>query len=647
MTSTSGLPSSKRQEAREEESVTAILDREIDGICALPPFRAMPGERLAEILAAAAVVFFRHGKVICHPEIAENGRRLWLLRRGSICLTPHGDESAGDASAERLGIGALVPLESALTGARPWRIYTAAEDSFLWEIDGDNLERLLAEPAVLRWIALQLQESNGRLRDVVSEVLRGRRVADQALALPVSMVAGDGVVCTATDTSVREVAKLMADRAVGSVVVGSPDDAVGIVTQTDLVRRAMAAGLDYGSPVGAIMTSRPAMIASGTTALDAGIEMAGRGFRHLLVCEPDGPVVGVVSERDIFRIQQHGVGNFFLPIDTAGSVDELADLAVRTRDFAQRVFRQGMEVGQFTRLMSSLNDRLTRRLLTIITAGVHSEQQFCWLAFGSEGREEQGFVTDQDNGIIFVPPPNADIETVRTSYLESARRINAGLQRCGFDLCKGNIMAGNPEWCLSLDEWKEKFSRWIHAPTPMAMLNATIFFDLRGIYGDIALAEHLRDHLLDQLAGNTICLHMLAANAMTVEPPLGLWNRFATDWGEAKGTFDLKTQGSRLFVDVARIYALANGVRTTNTEHRLQAIGKRIRRSPTAIEGDIAAFRMIQTIRLRRQLESLKDGKPANRIDPYLFNDIDQRMLREALRQARSLQERLKLDYRR
>jgi CBS domain-containing protein len=623
----------------------AIMAKETDGIDALPPFCAMPAERLTEILADAAVVFFRHGKVICHPEIAENGRRLWLVRRGSVHLTPFGDEPAYDASAERLGIGALLPLESALTGARPWCIYAAAEDSFLWEIDGESLEQLLAEPAVLRWIALQLQESNGRLRVAVSEMLRDRRAADQALALPVGVVAGDGVVCTATNTPLREVATLMADKAVGSVVIGSPDAVVGIVTQTDLVRRAMAAGLDYGSPVGTVMTSRPAMIASGATALDAGIEMAGRGFRHLLVCEPDGPVVGVVSERDIFRIQQRGAANFFLPIDAASSIDELADLAGRTRDFAQRVFRQGMEVSQFTRLMSSLNDRLTRRLLTIIAAELHSEQQFCWLAFGSEGREEQGFITDQDNGIIFVPTPTADIEAVRTRYLDSARRINDGLQRCGFDLCKGNIMAGNPEWCLSLDEWKERFSRWIRAPTPTAMLNATIFFDLRGVYGDINLAERLRDHLLDQILGNTICLHMLAANAVEVRPPLGKWSRFATDRGEAKGTFDLKTHGSRLFVDVARIYALANGVRTTNTEDRLRALGKRIRRSPTAIEGDIAAFRFIQTIRLRRQLDSLKDGKPVNRIDPYLLNDLDQGMLRESLRQARSLQERLKLDY--
>ncbi|MBI5920460.1 MAG: hypothetical protein HY847_02285 [Betaproteobacteria bacterium] len=70
-----------------------------------------------------------------------------------------------------------------------------------------------------------------------------------------------------------------------------------------------------------------------------------------------------------------------------------------------------------------------------------------------------------------------------------------------------------------------------------------------------------------------------------------------------------------------------------------------MRRSPSAIEGDIAAFRFTQAIRLRRQLDSLKDDQAPNCLDPYALNDLDQRMLRESLRQAQSLQDRLRLDY--
>lgn len=629
------------------EGVSDLLARELDNIATLAPFDGMPANHLVEILAGSRIVFYRHGKIICHPEIAETIRCLWLVRQGSVQVTPLEDGQADLASGVLLGIGALLPPESALTGVRAECIYAAAEDSFLWEIVGESLERLLAEPAVLRWVALHLHEAHVRLRDTVAGLLRSRQVADQALALPVISVArGESLTCP-VDTPVLEVAALMAARGIGSVVIGSADDVVGIVTQTDLIHRAMASGLDYATPVSAVMTPRPAMIDVGASVFEAGVEMARQRFRHLVVRESEGAVVGIVSERDLFRIQQQGIVQVFQPIDTAKSVDEIAAVAGHIRGFAARVFRQGMEVSQFSRLISSINDRLTRRLLALIAGETHPERRFCWLAFGSEGREEQGFVTDQDNGLVFLPPPSSDIEAVRAGYLGMARRINDALQHCGFDLCTGNIMAGNPQWCLSLDEWKRNFSQWIRVTTPASLLNATVFFDFRGIYGDNELAEQLRDYLIEQISGNSICLHMLAANALQVGPPVGKWNRFITDKGEAKGTIDLKTQGSRLFVDAARVYALASRVRTANTEYRLRAIAKRIRRAPTAIEGDVAAFRFIQTIRLRRQLDSRKDGKAANRIDPYTLNDLDQRMLYESLRQAQSLQDRLKLDYRR
>lgn len=626
------------------ESARELLTRELENIAALAPFEEMPAGHLAEILAGAELVFFRHGKIICHPDIPENRPCLWLVRQGSIRALSVENASAGAVSGQLLRVGALLPLESALTGARPWHSYVAAEDSFLWAISGAVLQQMLAEPAVLRWIALRLQESNAGLRDSVGELLRSRQVGDQALALPVRLAGRASAIWVSADTPIGEVAALMAERQMGSAVIGSPDSAIGIVTQSDLTRRAMATGAPYSTPVAAIMTAQPAMIDANATVLDAGVEMARRHCRHLLVREPEGQVISVVSERDIFRIQQQGIVQVFHPIDTANSVEELATLAARTRDFAERVFRQGMEVSQFTRLVSSINDRLTQRLLTVIAGQTHPEQRFCWLAFGSEGREEQGFVTDQDNGLVFVPLAPANVEAERAGYLEMAQRMNDALDRCGFARCKGDIMAGNVEWCLTLDEWKKKFSQWIGTTTPAALLNATIFFDLRGIFGDGKLAELLREHFTTEIRGNTICLKMLAAMALAVRPPLGKWNRFVTDDSE-EGTIDLKTHGSRLFVDPARIFALANGVHTASTEGRLRAVGRDIRRAATAIEGDIAAFRFIQAIRLRRQLDSLKDGKAANRVDPYSLSDLDQRMLRESLRQAESLQERLQLNY--
>ena len=153
------------------------------------------------------------------------------------------------------------------------------------------------------------------------------------------------------------------------------------------------------------MTSSPRTVEDSITVLGAGIEMAQGRYRHLLLRNPEGAVVSVVSERDVFRAQQHGINHVFQPIDAAASIAELAQVAARGREFGERIFRQGMEVGQFMRLSSSVNDRIVRRALRLLAAKHGLEEYFCWLSFGSEGRKEQGFVTDQDNGIVFAIPP--------------------------------------------------------------------------------------------------------------------------------------------------------------------------------------------------------------------------------------------------
>lgn len=621
------------------ETRQQILDDEIERIRHRAPFDRLGRSTLHAVLTDATVVFHRHGSIVCHPEITEPAQRLWLVRQGTVHVVGDSAPLTDEATTS------LFPIECALTLCRPHNAYSATEDCFLWKIEGSALQRLLNEPAFLRWLAERCQAENLRLRAETASLNKSRQLADQALAMPARSAGTSTVACVAATTPIAAIAARMASERIGSLLVGTPDQPAGIVTQTDLVRRALAAGLPADTPVSAVMTPTPATIEDSATVLEAGIEMARCGFRHLLIRSSEGNIAGIVSERDLFRVQQQGIVSVFRPIGEATNIAQLADVASRIRDLTARVFRQGMEVSQFTRLVSSINDRLAQRVLDLVFAINSATHRWCWLAFGSEGREEQGFVTDQDNGIVFVPAPGEDPETRRAEYLRLAASVNDALHMCGFDRCKGNIMAGNPEWCLTLDEWREKFSKWIAATSPTALLNSTIFFDFRPIHGDHALAEAMRDHLLDAVKGKTIFLHLMAKNALEAPPPIGRLNRFNTASGEHKGTVDLKTQGSRLFVDIARIYALATGVRATSTEQRLRLSGQRSKRTPSAIEGDIAAFRFIQKIRLQRQLESLDDDRDANRVDPYLINEVEQRVLRESFRQAQALQDRLRLDY--
>ena len=208
-------------------------------------------------------------------------------------------------------------------------------------------------------------------------------------------------------------------------------------------------------------------------------------------------------------------------------------------------------------------------------------------------------------------------------------------------------MASNPRWCLSETEWRHTFRHWIHQGDPHAVLNATIFFDFRPLCGQHALAEELRTWLTQEVADNRQFLRLMAENALQNRPPLGIVRDFTLSTDSAHPhTIDLKVNGATLFIDAARVCAMASSGMQTNTARRLEewAAGRSI---PAAnVEAWVGGLEFLQRVRLRHQQQQMSRGEPPdNYVDPEQLNDLDRRILKEALRQAKSLQARLALDF--
>lgn len=335
-------------------------------------------------------------------------------------------------------------------------------------------------------------------------------------------------------------------------------------------------------------------------------------------------------------------------IKAAPDLAALQQASRRIQALAQRLVEPMPDAEQLTRMISSLNDALTRRVIDVCSDGfLHADLEWCWISLGSEGRQEQTLSGDQDNGIIFTSINNDEPEQVRAWLLPLARRINEALDACGFALCMGDIMASNPHWCLSLAEWRERFSLWIIEGDPQALLNASIFFDLRPLYGAQHLAQQLNDWLALEAAENSRFLFQMAANALRREPPLGLLRRFvvARD-GPHAGTIDLKLNGAALFIDAARIYNLACGAGASNTADRLRLAATGQRLHPDDVARWIEAFYFIQMLRLKNQHRHYTGhALMHNHVDPDRLEPADRHALQQALRQAQGLQQRLALDY--
>jgi CBS domain-containing protein len=475
-----------------------------------------------------------------------------------------------------------------------------------------------------------------------------RLVAEQqTLAQPLRvLLRGEPVVCDETVT-VRAALRTMNEAHVGAiVVVDARRRPVGIFTERDLLR-AMPE-LDLDAPVTGSMVPEPLSLPAHTPSYEAALMMVEHRIRHVLVTDEER-LVGVVSERALFSLQRLGLGELTLEIRLARDIEALAQLAGRVRQLTRTLVEEGVAPERLTLFVSVLNDRISERIIEL-TRKRHAWDRigWCWLSFGSEGRLEQTFATDQDNGLLFVAHDGTPPAGVREVLLPFAREVNEALDACGFPLCKGNVMASNPELCLSFDEWKSKLSGWLENSEPKALLDASIVFDFRPLAGDSRLAADLRQWFLDVTRKRPNFLRLLAETALQAKPPLARWKDFVTeDAPGAPGTINLKMYGVRPFVDAARVYSLAKGLAPTNTADRLRAMGASGAVPAEESRSMLAAFLLLQRIRLEHQagLELLTADDRPNRIDPTKLNELDRRAMKEAFKLLRDLQSRLAMDY--
>lgn len=439
----------------------------------------------------------------------------------------------------------------------------------------------------------------------------------------------------------------MSGHVVGSLVItGEEGAAAGIFTVHDVLNRVALVRADLTAPIATVMSPVRVSLPDTATAYDAALSMVREGVRHVVVLGTDG-IVGVVSERDLFALQRTSLRLLSNEITAARDLEALCSLAGEVRRLARSLLLEGVSPEQLTQLISSLNELLTRRVLELeFSGGDLGGITVCWLALGSEGRLEQTLSTDQDNALIFEPPPGWSPEEARARLLPLAQRANTALAACGFPLCAGEVMAGNPRWCLSAEEWRREFAHWIESGDPQALLGAAIFFDFRPLFGEAALATGLRDWLSDRVAGNFRFLHQMAANALQNRPPLGFPRGFqVARTGAHRGTLDLKLNGTTIFVDAARIFSLAHRVTATSTAERLRGVAAALGTGPLELEAWVRSFYFLLALRLRSQEGDGAAGGGANRLAPADLDGLERSTLREVFRQAKELQRRLSADF--
>ena len=605
-----------------------------------PPFAQMRASDLDFFLKHSRQNYYAPGEILVAPDSGVV-KQLFYIRQGAVI----GERGQEDLSGGAFDYepGELFPVSAAVAQRAVAATYKAVADTFVLALPLEAMQALaVLSPPFADFLNRRILKFLDLSRRALQVAYASQALAEQSLETPLGDVARQAPVSCSPATPLREALAQMHQLRIGSMLVTDDGNRpLGILTRYDILGRVTLPALPLDTPISQVMVQPVFTLTHEQTALDAALLMSKHGIRHVPVTR-DGVAVSMVSERDLFAMQRLSLKQVSTSFRGAGDLDTLKMVAQDIRRFADSLLGQGVHARQLTALISHLNDGLTVRLLEIkaLEHGIDLSR-LCWLALGSEGRSEQTIATDQDNALIL---PDDTTALQRDAILRFARDVNQALDACGYPLCRGGIMAGELSCCRSLTQWRERFTHWMEYGAPKDLLNASIYFDFRPLAGDVAMAQALRQEITAAAEHLPRFIKQLALNALMRSPPLNWTGSIAVDDG---GMIDLKLQGAAIFADVARIYSLSHGVTVTNTRERLEAIGPLLGLAASEYEAWVGGFEFLQTLRLRVQLEGTASPQQPNHLRVASLNNIDRRILRESFRVARSLQQRLQLDYQR
>ena len=430
------------------------------------------------------------------------------------------------------------------------------------------------------------------------------------------------------ETSITVAAQIMTNQKVSSLLVTREDKLIGIITDRDLRSRVVAASLDTHLPVSQIMTTNPAQITENRTLFDALALMTERNIHHLPVIDQQTLVpLGMVTASDIIRHQRGNVLFIIGELSKAENLYELTRLSWQLPHYFSAHAKKAGDYDIAGKILSQATDIMTRKLIGFFQqANGKAPMMFAWLVYGSQAREDQTMGSDQDNGLLLAERPS---KTQAEYFAKMADYVCNGLAKCGIKLCDGNIMASNPKLRLSLEEAIEEAKRWVKAPTKDAIMHFNIFLDVRCAAGDISLFKQLQRQRAPLMKQNMF-LAALTRNSNEISVPLSMFQKFIYEKGrKEKDVIDLKTRAVALINNIARIYALADGVTLPNTLARLDALSENSQLSKRDATNLRDIWLFLNRLRWRHQLENKVTD---NRVSVSSLSSIEKHQLKAAFK---------------
>ncbi|MDA3858471.1 MAG: DUF294 nucleotidyltransferase-like domain-containing protein [Roseovarius sp.] len=589
------------------------------------PFAALSAALRAELGPHLALLEIATGEVLFQKGGPLAG--LYVVESGAL------DIETGQADlVSRRGVGDIMGERGLLRDGNAMLTARAVEPSRLVVIPKDHFLNLMEHsPAIAEWFERARPSETPGDEGPYATGLTALQVSDMMAQTPITC---------APEATITDVARLMRDHVISSVVVMQGARLAGIITAHDLTNKVLAEGLTGAVPVSEIMTPDPVTIAPNQLGLDALMKLSELGVNHLPVAQ-NGRVVGMIGKTDLFRQQAATASHMVADIAHADDATAMEQVMERVPGLLAQLVHAGAKPQSITRRITDITDAITRRLLHLAEAELGAPPvPYLWAACGSQGRREQTGISDQDNCLILA---DAVLPEHDTYFAALAKHVSDGLDACGFVYCPGDMMATNPKWRQPRRVWREYFAGWIRQPDNEAQMLASVMFDLRPIAGETALFDDLQNEVLTRARKNSIFVAHMISNSLKHTVPLGLFRGFAMiRSGEHKNTIDLKHSGVVPVVDLGRIYALLGELEVAGTRDRIEGARAGGVISESGARDLLDAYDLIAETRLRHQASQIRAGRaPDNFMAPADLSELERNHLRDAFMVVKTMQSAL------
>ncbi|MFC0323422.1 DUF294 nucleotidyltransferase-like domain-containing protein [Gallibacterium melopsittaci] len=609
---------------------TSLLPNIVTFLSTIHPFDLLSKHDQQALAGVVDILYLTKDQPLEQQQLV--GKGLFIIRSGAVeQRLPSGELRARLTDEDLFGFSQLNQ-----EGMGDYHVI-AIENTLLYRIPRSKLFELIENnPAIRHHFAA---------KESVRLAHSTTHLAEEAIYLKtVETVMNRQMAIVSPNCSIQDTAKIMVKMHRSSALIMQDDKLLGIISDRDITKRVVAEGITIDQPISLVMTKDPQVINKSALLIEAVEMMMQHNVRSLPVVEENN-VIGVLTATSL--VERSKVQAVFLisRIYRQESLEELLALVPQKQAVFLTLQEAGTDAQVIQQMLTLIADAFTKRLLQLAEREFGpAPMPYAWFAIGSQARQEMHLNSDQDSGLILARQPTSEEQDY---FQRLSNFVCSGLNACGYPYCEGNMMANQAKWSVSLAKWKEYYRQWVYTPDPQALLDISVYLDIRFLFGDESLVESLQHTILMHIKGNNRFLALLIANSLRINPPLGMFRQFVlAKNGANQKVLNIKRQAVNLIIELARVYALAANSLTTNTGERLKIASQQGVINQESQQELYETFSFINQVRLRHQQQAILQQQPlTNEIEPTSLTSFERNHLKDAFRIIARYQEAAQLRF--